>query len=138
MLEGAEERIRALPRKQKLTWVHNRLRGQNGIKEFWSTAPARSDVDAEVGRDLELVDLETGNVGQIPPDLRTPDREQKRREREKERKQSYLDQYFSGGSKGTKQKVLEATTVPALGLGTRRSSSKKRIASGDLSAPEGQ
>ena len=56
MLEGAEERIRALPRKQKLTWVHNRLRNQKGIKEFWSTVPARSDVDAEVGRDLELVD----------------------------------------------------------------------------------
>ena len=27
---------------------------------------------------------------------------------------------------------MEATTVPALGLGTRRSNSKKRIASGDL------
>ena len=87
-------------------------------------------MDAEVGRDLELVDLETGNVGQIPPDL--PDREQIRREREKDRKQSYLDQYFGGGSKGTKQKVLEETTVPALGLGTRRSNSKKRISSGDL------
>ena len=61
---------------------------------------ARSDVDAEVGRDLELVDdIESGNVGQIPPDL--PNREQIRREREKDRKQSYLDQYFSGGSKGT-------------------------------------
>ena len=66
MLEGAEERTRALPRKQKLTWVHNRLRNQKGIKEFWSTVPARSGVDAEVGRDLELVaDLESGNVGQI-------------------------------------------------------------------------
>ena len=53
LLEGAEERIRALPRKQKLTWVHNRLRDQKGIKEFWSTVPARSDVYAE---DLELVD----------------------------------------------------------------------------------
>jgi len=128
LLEGAEERIRALPRKQKLTWVHNRLRDQKGIKEFWSTVPARSDVDAEVGRDLGLVDL--GNVGQIPPDL--PNRDQTRREREKERKQSYLDQYFSGGSKGTTPKVSEATTVPALGLGTSRSNNKKRIASVDL------
>ena len=50
LLEGAEDRIRALPRKQKPTWVHNRLRGQKGIKEFWSSAPARSDVDAEVHR----------------------------------------------------------------------------------------
>ena len=41
LLEGAEERIRALPRKQKLTWVHNRLRGQKGIKEFWSTTLAQ-------------------------------------------------------------------------------------------------
>jgi hypothetical protein len=126
--EGAEERIRALPRKQKLTWVHNRLRDQKGIKEFWSTVPARSDVDAVVGRDPGLVDL--GNVGQIPPDL--PNRDQIRREREKERKQSYLDQYFSGCSKGTTPKVSEATTVPALGLGTSRSNNKKRIASGDL------
>jgi hypothetical protein len=117
-----------LPRKQKLTWVHNRLRDQKGIKEFWSTVPARSDVDAVVGRDPGLVDL--GNVGQIPPDL--PNRDQIRREREKERKQSYLDQYFSGCSKGTTPKVSEATTVPALGLGTSRSNNKKRIASGDL------
>ena len=65
LLEGAEERIRALPRKQKLTWVHNRLRGQKGIKEFWSKAPTRPDVDAEVGRDLELDDLESGNVKPI-------------------------------------------------------------------------
>ena len=57
LLEGEEERIRALPRKQKLTWVHNNsLRGQKGIKEFWSSAPARSDVDAEVGRELERID----------------------------------------------------------------------------------
>ena len=33
LLEGAEERIRALSRKQKLTWVHNRLKDQKGIKE---------------------------------------------------------------------------------------------------------
>ena len=66
LLDGAEERIRALPRKQKLTWAHNRLRNQKGIKEFWSKVPARSGGDAEVGRDLELVaDLESGNVGQI-------------------------------------------------------------------------
>ena len=128
-----------LPRKQKLTWVHNRLRGQKGIKEFWSTAPARSDVDAEVGRELERVDdLESGNVGQIPPDLQ--DREQIRREREKDRKQSYLDQYFSGGSKGTSQKVPEATTAPDTGLGQSRLHSKKRIASVSIRgrAPEGQ
>ena len=74
MLEGAEARIRALPRKQKLIWVHSRLRDQKGIKGFWSTVPARSDVDAEVGRDLELVaDPESGNVGLIPSDL--PNRE---------------------------------------------------------------
>ena len=86
-MEGAEERIRALPRKQKLAWVHNRLRGQKGIKEFWSTAPARTDVDAEVGRDLELVeDLESGNVRQIPPDL--PNKGQIRGVREKVRKRT--------------------------------------------------
>ena len=55
ILEGAEVRIRALPRKQKLTWVHNRLRNQKGLKEFWSTVPARPGVDGEVDRDLELV-----------------------------------------------------------------------------------
>ena len=131
LLEGADERIRALPRKQKLAWVHNRLRGQKGIKEFWSSAPARSDVDAEIGRELELVEIELGsNVGQIPPDL--PNRAQIRREREKDWKQSSLDQYFSGGSKVTTPKVTEATTVPASGLGTSRSNSKKRTASGDL------
>ena len=70
MLEDAEERIRALPRKQKLTWVHNRLTNQKAIKGFWSTVPARSGVDVEVGRDLELVaGLESGSVGQLPPDL---------------------------------------------------------------------
>ena len=70
MLEGAEVRIRALPRKEKLTWVHNRLRNQKGLKEFWSTVPVRPGVDGEVGRDLELVaDPESGNVGLIPSDL---------------------------------------------------------------------
>ena len=133
MLEGTEERIRALPRKQKLTWVHNRLTNQKGIKEFWSTVPARYGVDAEVGRDLELVaDLESGNVGQIPPDL--PNKGQIRGEREKDRKQSYMEQYLIGGnsSKVTTKKASEATTVPATGLGPSRSHSKKRIASGDL------
>ena len=85
MLEGAEERIRASPRKQKLTWVHSRLTNQKGIRDFWSTVPARSDVDAEVGRDLELVaDIESGNVGQIPPDL--PNKGQIRKLEGKEKK----------------------------------------------------
>ena len=43
-----------------------------------------------------------------------------------------MDQYFSGGSKVTTPKVTEATTVLASGLGTSRSNSKKRIASGDV------
>ena len=133
LMEGAEERIRALPRKQKLAWVHNRLRGQKGIKEFWSSAPARSDVDAEVGRELELVDdIEPGNVGQIPPDL--PNKGQIRGVREKERKQSHITQFFSGGnsSKGTTKQASEATTFPVTGLGPSRSHNRKRIASGDL------
>ena len=133
LLEGAEERIRALPRKQKLAWVHNRLRGQKGIKEFWSSAPARSDVDAELGRELELVaDIEPGNVGQIPPDL--PNKGQIRGVREKERKQSHITQFFSGGksSEVTTKQASEATTAPATGLGPSSSQNKKRIASGDL------
>ena len=34
MVEGAEARIRSLPRKQKLKWVHNRLTKQKSITEF--------------------------------------------------------------------------------------------------------
>ena len=78
-------------------------------------------MDAEVGRELELVDdIEPGNVGQIPPDL--PNKGQIRGVREKERKQSHITQFFSGGnsSKGTTKQASEATTK------------KKRIASGDL------
>ena len=96
-------------------------------------APARSDVDAEVGRELELVDdIEPGNVGQIPPDL--PNKGQIRGVREKERKQSHITQFFSGGnsSEVTTKKASEATTVPATGLGPSRLHSKKRIASGDV------
>ena len=43
-----------------------------------------------------------------------------------------MDQYFTVGSKVTTQKVSEATSVPASGLGPSRPNSKKRIASGDL------
>ena len=105
----------------------SRLRNQKGIKEFWSTVPARSGVDAEVGRDLELVvELESGNVWQIPPDI--PNKGQIRGEREKDRKQSYMymEQYLIGGnsSKVTTQKVSEATTVPATGLGPSSSHTK--------------
>ena len=131
LMEGAEERIRALPRKQKLTWVHNRLRDQKGIKEFWSTVPARSYMDAAAGRDPMLADaLALGNVGQIPPDL--PNKVQIRRDKENERKQRYITQFFSGGkSSEVTKKALEVTTVPATGLGPGRLHSKKRRALGD-------
>ena len=46
MVEGAEARIRSLPRKQKLKWVHNRLTKQKSITEFWSKSQAPH---AEVG-----------------------------------------------------------------------------------------
>ena len=135
MLDGAEERIRALPRKQKLTWVHNRLRKQKGIKEFWSTVPAWTGVDAEADRDLEMVaDKESGTVGQLPPDI--PSKVQVRVEREKERKQSYLEQYFTGGNSSivTTRNASDAANCSAIGLGPRLSSthSKKRVASVDL------
>jgi len=133
ILDGAEERIRALPRKQKLTWVHNRIKNQKGIKEFWSTVPARAVGDADVDRELELVaGLESGSVGQLPPDL--PTKGQIREVREQNRKQSHLEQYFIGGnsSKDTYQTASKATNVPATGLGPSRTHSKKRLASGDL------
>jgi hypothetical protein len=130
LLDGAEERIRALPRKQKLTWVHNRIKNQKGIKEFWSTVPAR--VDGDVGRELELeAVLEPGSVGQLPPDL--PNKVQIRVVREQIRKQSHLEQYFIGGnsSRDTNQTASKATNAPATGLGPSRKI-KKRLASGDL------
>ena len=52
MVEGAEARIRSLPRKQKLKWVHNRLTKQKSITEFWSKSQAPH---VEVGVGIEAL-----------------------------------------------------------------------------------
>jgi hypothetical protein len=92
-------------------------------------------VDAEADRDLEMVaDIESGTVGLFPPD--SPSKVQIRVEREKERKQSYLEQYFTGGNSSivTTQNASDAANGSAIGVRPRFSSthSKKRVASVDL------
>ena len=50
--------------------MHNRLKNQKGITEFWNTVPVLHVVAAEVGRGLGLdAGLEPGRVGQLPFDL---------------------------------------------------------------------
>ena len=132
-VDGAEDRIIASSMKKKLIWVHtcNRLKNQKGITEFWNTVAALHVVDVEVGLDLELdAGLETGSVGQLPPDL--PNQGQIRVAREKDRKQSFLEQYFIRGNlcTVTTRKASDAATVSAIGLGPSSTHSKKRTTSG--------
>ena len=89
IVEGSEARIRAWSRKKKLIWVHNRLKKQKGITEFWIPVPVPPAVSTEVGSGSGLdVGIEPGRGGQIPSDL--PNKGQVRKEREQERKQSQM------------------------------------------------
>ena len=73
LFDGSEDKIRAWSRKKKLIiWVHNRLKTQKGITEFWNIVPVLPVVAAEVHVGLGLgldVGLEPGRGGQIPSDL---------------------------------------------------------------------
>ena len=143
---GTEARIRAWSRNKKLIWVHNRLTNQQGITEFWNTAPVPIVGAAVVGSGLGLepglhVEIEPGRVGQIPSDL--PNKGQIRVEREKERKQSHLERYFQVNP-SSDNKLHDSDVVSASAIGpspknqeitqVRHASthSKKRKASGDL------
>ena len=52
MVEGAEDRIRSLSRKQRLKWVHNCLTKQKSITEFWTKSHA-PHAEVGVGGELE-------------------------------------------------------------------------------------
>jgi len=94
IVEGSEARIRALPRKQKLKWVLNRLTNQKSIMEYWTKIPA---IRVEEGLGTGLGgELELGRGGQQPPDLSL--KVQIRVERRQERKQiqqSKIMNYFT-------------------------------------------
>ena len=74
---------------------------------------------------LGYVHVETGSVGQVPPDL--PNKGQIRVARENDRKQSFLEQYFISGnsSTATTRKTSEAAIVSAIGLGPSSSTQEE-------------
>ena len=81
-----------------------------------------------LGLDVGLV---TGRVEQIPPDL--PTKNQIRVERVKERKQSFLENYFTGNAGTvTTHTVSEADNVPAIGLGPRSTTKQEEKCIGRL------
>ena len=95
MVEGAEDRIRSLSRKQRLKWVNNRLTKQTStcITEFWTKSHA-PHIEVGVGGELE----QGRKVVKIPYQplnvQRRVEHSQERKDSQKCKRQCRLDQYF--------------------------------------------